>query len=1262
VTPDPLDPASWTPPGASVPRPSRFAPLPGVAPTSVENVASAKWTRQSSVAEPRSAAFARATLAEASPWWSIDLAADVAIERLVLAVDPSPRGTRVRVCSYTYAAKGEDPPHNAPHVELPLESFTPQPDGSLSITLELDWVARFVRVELALDGQTPLTLRMRDLVIDAHPLFSDTLRASYARAFSRFADRTLFSRRAVPGEGPFAPTHTYRELWTLSRALAAGLARRLEPASGDRESANRLTPEPERGALRRGLHSKPLEQERGGVFDDRATRGPGAPEPPSARLGARRERVFLGVILGHRAEWLAAELAAVERGYVMVPLAPDDADERLDAILARCPLDAAIVDAASAERLRSHPDRPRLLLDVDRSPAEILRLGDEAIVSWQALIEESEAPVPPRAPREEGDLHTLIFTSGSTGAPKGAMRSYARFHQVIATYGAGQPARHLSFQPLSHLSERNYLPAAVIHGAHVGLSSGPAHVLSDLEAFEPTWISSVPRLFEAVRAIVASEVQAAEAAQGTPASRDEIVTQVLARTRARFGRNLQGVAVGSAPVSDELFAFLERLFAGLWVLQGYGSTEVGTITGNLVPTAGVALKIEPVEELGPSPEGCERGELWVRSPHVIDGYFGDAEATARQLDAEGFFRTGDLVERTIADGRVRVIGRRSHSVKLASGEFVALDRVEAVLASAPWIEHVFVTLTHDRCALAAVIVPREAALRAELQEHARAPWPALCDDADARAAALRSLGEHAARGGLTAREIPRALLLEPEPFTIASGLLTTSQKLARHAAEARFRARLDALAAPSDVGTARGASTDDPLARALSAVASVVGRAVSADEPLEGLAGDSLTSAELVAAIGAALRREVSLRAWAAAPTLRALLGGADRDRGSDDALRARLREDAARALPAERRRRTERHPPGAVLLTGATGLLGAHVLEALLSGTDAHVVCLVRAESGARATERLAATLARFEIPSSFEGRVRCVTSLAEVTPKDSLDAIVHAAAAVNWLSRYEAVRASNVLLTADVLALAASHGAVLHHVSTVSTAPSRGDEDSFLSLEDAASQSGYGASKWVAEALVRRAARELELPACVHRPGLVVGHASRGIGNGDDFVHRYLAACVRYGVCLDEDAILDMTPVDYVARAIVCALLDPSRGSHDASRASSEASSGRVLHLNNVRGSLTFAAIGRELAALGVPCELLDHARFRERAVLPAESPLRPLAGFFPEAGFFLGSGPWPDAKSRAWLEARGVSCPIVDRALLARTLRGADLLPRA
>ena len=297
----------------------------------------------------------------------------------------------------------------------------------------------------------------------------------------------------------------------------------------------------------------------------------------------------------------------------------------------------------------------------------------------------------------------------------------------------------------------------------------------------------------------------------------------------------------------------------------------------------------------------------------------------------------------------------------------------------------------------------------------------------------------------------------------------------------------------------------------------------------------------------------------------------------------------------------------------------------------------------------------------------MRCVTTLADVTQKDSLDAVVHAAAAVNWLSRYEAVRASNVLLTADVIAIAASHGAVLHHVSTVSTAPSDGDEDSFLSLEDAAPQSGYGASKWVAEALVRRAADAigpgaLALPVCIHRPGLVVGHAARGRGNDDDFVHRYLAACVRHGVCLDEDAILDMTPVDYVARAIVCALLDPSRGPHEAPRVSSEAAIGRVLHLNNVRGSLTFAAIGRELAALGVRCELVDHARFRERAVLPAESPLRPLAGFIPEAGFFLGSGPWPDAKSRAWLEARGVSCPIVDRALLARALRGAGLLPRA
>lgn len=1180
MTVDPWDPVSWTP-GApyEAPRFSRFAAIDGGAPIRLCNPVNAKWTKQSSVAEPYgNGRFSRPTQFEPAPFWTIDLGGSFAVEHVRFELAPLPEAARFRLVTYAFGAVDGSPPHNAPSFDVDPSCVTRDERGGVSISLPVDFVGRFVRIEARVDERTKLSLEVRGVSLDATDLYGDTLRDSYRRAFTRFADRTLFSQRKAPGEGPFVPTHTYRELWTLSRKLADALARRLE-------------------------RNRPLRAS--------SDRGDG--------------RIYLGVIVGQRPEWFAAELAAVHRGYVMVPIAPDDSEERLRAILQRCPLDVAICDRESLARLRALDEAPRWLVSVDDDrdlPAEIL--------SFRALIEEPATPVPEPDARNEGDLHTVIFTSGSTGVPKGAMRSYARFNLVIGSYGAGQPAFHLSFQPLSHLSERNYLPAAVLNGAHVGLCSGASHVLSDIEAFEPTWVSSVPRLFEAVHSIYAQRLRRALAEKGS--QRDEDVeAHVLGETRAKFGRRLQGVAVGSAPVSDELFRFLQRLFAGLWVHNGYGSTEVGTITGNDLPVANVDMKIVPLPALAAdelAPDVVQRGELWVRTPHIIDGYFNDPEANAKSFDSEGYFCTGDIVERT-RDHRVRVVGRRSNSVKLASGEFVALDRVESVLSASPLVQSVFVALDRARTALVAVVVPHRDALAALLNTGADEPLSSLVTRSEAASTVCAHLREHGLREGLLRWECPSAVLLDHQPFTVESGLLTTSQKLARRAAEQRYRPAIDDL---NVLAVAAVATDDSPLSRVLSAVSAVVHRGVSPDEPLheDGLARDSLVTAELVAALGVALGREVSLREWSAAPTLRGLVQG----EGATSQLDA-MRRDVAIELAAPSSKR-ESSDISQVFLTGATGLVGAHVLEALLRERAVRVRCLVRASDDEEARARIEATLSLYAITGLDPSRWSASPALPE-----RVDAIVHCAAAVNWLSTYEAVRASNVELTLAILALAARCDAELQYVSTVSTAPSDGDELSFLSIERASQQSGYGASKWVAEALVRRA-NDQGFRAAIHRPGLVTGDSVRGLGNRDDFVHRYLAACAKYGVAIDSDRVLDMTPVEYVGRAIARSLGDPE-------------SIGRVVHLNNVRGSMSFRALARGMSALGVSCELVDYETFRARAVQPAESPLRALSSYFTSAGFYLGSGPWPDAASRAWLGARGVECPVITERVLRVYLQG-------
>ena len=250
--------------------------------------------------------------------------------------------------------------------------------------------------------------------------------------------------------------------------------------------------------------------------------------------------------------------------------------------------------------------------------------------------------------------------------------------------------------------------------------------------------------------------------------------------------------------------------------------------------------------------------------------------------------------------------------------------------------------------------------------------------------------------------------------------------------------------------------------------------------------------------------------------------------------------------------------PIRTVLLTGATGFLGAHLVESLRArGLD--VVCLVRVAGDARgddaAQARLARVLAERRIPdpgapAARRGSVRAIAGdlaapdLGGLAGLGSIDAIVHAGATVSWLASYPALRGPNVLGTLALLELAAARGIPLHHVSTISTAPADGDEDSRLDLPAALTSTPYGLSKWIAEEHVRRAG-VAGVPVAIYRPAMIAAHTERGLGNRDDFPTRYMAGCLELGRYIaDEAAVIDLTPVDFVAAAIAALVVAHPRG----------------------------------------------------------------------------------------------------------------------
>jgi thioester reductase-like protein len=264
--------------------------------------------------------------------------------------------------------------------------------------------------------------------------------------------------------------------------------------------------------------------------------------------------------------------------------------------------------------------------------------------------------------------------------------------------------------------------------------------------------------------------------------------------------------------------------------------------------------------------------------------------------------------------------------------------------------------------------------------------------------------------------------------------------------------------------------------------------------------------------------------------------------------------------------------PPGApttplssaktVLLTGATGFVGAYLLHTLLRETSAVILCLVRPGLRGSGAERIRRNLEAYALwEPEFAERIRPLAgnlacpalgwSEAEQTLlAENVDVIVHGAAEVNWVRPYTRLRAANVLGTLELLRLACrTRTKPFHFLSTISvcyatTAHARTltEADDPWPLCDRL-HLGYAQTKSVAEQLVRQAGQR-GLPTVIYRPALITGDSRTGAANPGDFLARGLGTCIRLGYAPDIDWSIDACPVDHVARVVVRqAMTSPSQ-----------------------------------------------------------------------------------------------------------------------
>jgi fatty acid CoA ligase FadD9 len=310
----------------------------------------------------------------------------------------------------------------------------------------------------------------------------------------------------------------------------------------------------------------------------------------------------------------------------------------------------------------------------------------------------------------------------------------------------------------------------------------------------PTEFDGTPRIFSALYSQfkVSLECQLATlAASATREQRDAIEKQVTEQYQHVFGKRVSTIVVGSAPCSDDVKAWVTKCFQ-CRVTDSYGTTEAGAIANDQSVKSGtVSIKLIDLPELGYllTDKPFPRGEIAVKTNEMAVRYHRDAELTAKtwtvcsvmhvgssdmvllltqqpHCQSDGFIRTGDIGELNTATGKLKLIGRVKHTLKLAQGEFVTPDRLQELYIRSRFVDQIYIHACSDKCYLIAVVVALDGALGS-------------VDAATKQQVILQDLSRIAAEERLNNYEAIRGVVLAKEKFTEHNHLMTPSNKLCR---------------------------------------------------------------------------------------------------------------------------------------------------------------------------------------------------------------------------------------------------------------------------------------------------------------------------------------------------------------------------------------------------------------------------------------------------------------------------------------------------
>ena len=513
-----------------------------------------------------------------------------------------------------------------------------------------------------------------------------------------------------------------------------------------------------------------------------------------------------------RYEWTILDFAIWYAGAVPVPIYETSSAEQIDWILTDSGAVAIIVETSVLADV-AKPVMPNACKNIwsitDNALATLTAAGKS--ISDDEITNRRNAITPET-------LATLIYTSGTTGKPKGVQLTHGNFLAECGNVVNGASDLFLKpggstllFLPIAHVFGRMVQIGSITAGLHLAHCGDITRLPADLASFKPTFVLAVPRIFEKIYNGAESRAEAAgkgkifhKAAEVAIAYSEAMDSKkispliriqhtlfdklVYSKIRAGMGGRVEAAISGGAPLGVRLGHFYRG--AGIRVLEGYGLTET---------TAGATLNLTWAHEVGsvgkPIPGNtikiADDGEVLIKGPIVMKGYWQNDAANAEVFTADGYFKSGDL-GRIDDGGYLYIVGRKKELIVTAGGKNVAPAVLEDRLRSHPLISQCMVvgdnkpfiaaliTLDPDAIKPWAVANKKEGASIAELAKD-----PALL-------AVIQTAVDETNKAVSRAESIRKFTVL-PVDFSIAGGQLTAKLSVKRHVVGQQFAREIDEL-------------------------------------------------------------------------------------------------------------------------------------------------------------------------------------------------------------------------------------------------------------------------------------------------------------------------------------------------------------------------------------------------------------------------------------------------------------------------------------